>query len=318
VTDPFGDIIPRVPRGQPGAGKPLIRLEAGSEEMVPYDRASAYGKAIDDGAGLLYWVECMVAKGMAMRPSLTKAALPLDYYDPSGQQKKTLHEIADTAKTLAGAGNKAIEGTAMHSYTEIVDRGDPMPSGIDDETLADLEAYRRVTSGLTYPGIEQFVVVDEVRVAGTFDRLIAVPDAEPWPTWLRGKTFIGDLKTGKVEGAIASILIQLALYSRGALYDPTTGVRAALNVDQSVGLVLHLPLGQRSAQIIAVDLALGWQGVLAAKAAREFTARAKLGCKSCFEGSGWYKNGNACRSCQGVPRVPCGTIARREDALPAA
>jgi hypothetical protein len=308
----FGTPAAVVERG-PG-GMPLIKLAEGSDEVVPYDRASSYGKAIDNGAGLLYWAKCMVVKGAAMSPSIVKAARPLDYYDADGAGKKALIELAEKAMTLAGSSDKATEGTAMHSYTELIDKGQPLPDGIDAETLADLDAYRRVTAGLAYPAIETFVVTDEVRVAGTFDRIIDVPDSEDWPVWLRGKRCIGDLKTGNAEGAIAGILVQLAIYSRGKLYNPATGARTPLDVDRSVGLVVHLPLGKGEAQIIAVDLSLGWAGVLAAQAARAFQGAAKLGCKSCFEGSGFYKNGNPCRSCKGVPRTPCGVTVRKEKA----
>lgn len=297
----FGTVAPQVERGP--SGKPLI-IPPGGGEPVEYERASSYGKAIDNGAGLLYWAKCMVLKGAASTggPSLIKAARPLEY----DVDKKKLHELAESAMTLAGSGNKRDEGSALHSYTELIDKGLPLPDGLEPEVLADLDAYRRITAGLTYPAIEGFVVVDEVQVAGSFDRLIKVPDAEPWPAWLRGRTVIGDLKTGNAEAAIAGIGVQLALYSRGKTYDPATGARGELNVDQNIGLVVHLPLSSGKAQIIAVDLSLGWQGVLAAQAARAYQAAARLACKSCDQGSGFYKNGNPCRSCKGVRRVPIG------------
>jgi hypothetical protein len=287
-------------------GKPLIRVAEGSDEVLPYDRASSFGKAIDSGAGLLYWAKCMVVAGVAKNPKLGQAALGLDYDEPSGQDKKQLASLAEDAMTVAQSSNKRDMGSQRHRLTELIDRGEPLPDGLDDETVADLDAYRRVTAGLTYPAIETFVVVDEVRVAGTFDRLITVPDADPWPAWLRGRTCIGDLKTGNAEAAIAGIGIQLALYSRGSLYDPASGARTPLDVDPGIGLVVHLPLGKGTAQVIAIDLNLGWMGVLAAQAAIAYQAAARLGCKSCNQGSGFYKNGNPCRSCKGVPRVPFG------------
>lgn len=307
----FGTPTAVIEREQ-GSKKPLIRVAEGSDEVVPYDRASSFGKAIDNDAGLLYWAKCMVVKGAAMSPSIVKAARPLDYYDADGAGKKTLIELAEKAMTLAGSSDKATEGTAMHSYTELIDKGQELPIGVDVETLADLDAYRRVTAGLTYPAIETFVVVDEVRVAGTFDRIIQVPDPAPpgWPEWMAGRRCIGDLKTGNAEGAIAGILIQLALYSRGKLYDPATGARQLLDVDRNIGLVVHLPLGKGTAQIIAVDLNLGWAGVLAAQSARAFQDAAKLQCGACKSGTrpGFYKNGNPCRSCKGVARTPCGVV----------
>jgi hypothetical protein len=311
VTAPaFGSAAELIERD--ASGRPLIKSVDDPDTLIPYERASSYGKAIDNGAGLLYWAKCMAVKGTAMSPSIVKAAKPLDYYDESGQGKKGLYELAEKALNLAGANDKATEGTAMHSYTELIDRGEELPPGLDPGTEADLEAYKAVTAGLVYPAIEEFVVVDEVHVAGSFDRGITVPKGLPgWPEWLAtGDTYIGDLKTGNAEGAIASILVQLALYSRGKRYNPTTGERTPLGFRQDVGLIVHLPLGKGTAQIIAVDLTLGWAGVLASQTARAFQAAAKLGCKSCNEGSGFYKNGNPCRSCKGVPRVPAGVTVR--------
>lgn len=308
MTPPkFGTPKAAIERGE--GGRPLIRLADDPETSIEYDRASSYGKSIDSGFGLTYWAKCMVVKGVSMSPSIVKAAKPLEYY---GGGKGALYELAEKAMTLAGSSDKATEGSAMHSYTDLIDQGLPLPDGIDDDTLLDLEAYRLVTDGLEIVAGERFVVCDALKAAGSFDRLLRVPDAEPWPEWLRGRLVIGDLKTGNAEAAVGGIAIQEVIYARGAYYDPATGARTPHGADPNIGLVIHLPLGTGTAQIIALDLNLGWLGALAAQAARAYQDAAKLACGSCKAGTrpGFYKNGNPCKSCKGVGRVPIGVTVR--------
>lgn len=308
MTLPTFGTVARVLEREQGTGRPLI-VPADGGEPVPYDRASSYGKSIDDGFGLKYWSMCMVAKGMSLSPALVRGAKPLDYY---GGDKGKLHEIAEKAMDKAGSSDRAIDGTAMHAYTDLIDGGKELPEGVDDETLASLEAYRQITDGLEVVAMEQFVVCDEARAAGSFDRLLRVPSCPPWPEWVWGKLVIGDLKTGNAEAAIAEIAIQLAIYAHGDYYDIATGERTPTGADPDLGLVIHLPFGERKAQIIALNLKLGWQGVFAAQAARAYQNAAKLTCGSCKAGArpGYYKNGNPCKSCKGVGRVPIGITIR--------
>lgn len=294
----FGQVKPELQRG--AGGRPLILSPDGSGALIEYDRASSYGKVLDDGFGLTYWAKCMVLLGASKSPSIIKAARPLTY----DADKKNLHTLAEQAMNLAGAGDKRDEGSALHSYTELIDKGLPLPDGLEPELVADLDAYRRVTAGLVHTAVERFVVIDELRVAGSLDRAVLIPSAAPWPEWLWGRECIADLKTGNAEAAIAGIAVQLALYSRGQGYDIATGARTPQTVDQHVGLVIHLPLGTGKAQVLAVNLDVGWEGALAAQTAHAFNAKAKLACKRCV--AGYFKNGNPCFSCKGVARVPVG------------
>lgn len=306
MTSPFGAPRADIPRGN--YGKPLVRLPDGSD-LVEYERASSYGKAIDSGDGLLYWAKCMVLKGASRNPALLEAAKPLEY----DTEKRKLYELAEQAMVLAGAGNKAALGTARHSLTDLHDAGEALPEELDDHARRDLEAYKLATVGLEVVEAERFVVCDELRVGGSFDRKLRVLDVDPWPSWLRGRTVIGDLKTGNAEGAIASIAVQLAIYSRSALYDPETGARTPLGADQSVGLVVHLPLNGGECNVLAVDLETGWKGAKAAEAARAYQKAARLACKLCDPlNPGFYKNGGPCRVCKGVARVPIAVNVRRE------
>jgi hypothetical protein len=304
TTPTFGTAKSVIPREEK-TGRPLI-VPPGGGEPIAYDRASKISKALDDGAGLSFWKQCMTLLGAAKSPTIIRAAKTMTY----DENKREVMELCEQAMTLAGSSDKATDGTTMHTLTERIDQGQPLPDGLDEQTAADLAAYVKVTRGLTPVAVERFVVCDELRIAGTFDRLLRVEPVDWLPTWLHGRIVIGDLKTGNYAAAVDSIAQQLAIYARSYYYDPTTGERTPTGADQAVGLIVGLPFGQGKAEVIAVDLAVGWQGVLASQAAVAYRQRARLACKACDQGSGFYKNGNPCRSCKGVRREPIGvTVA---------
>jgi hypothetical protein len=231
-----------------------------------YTRVSTLAKALDTGDGLVKWKAAMTLMGAAKSPTIVKAAKVLtDWHDA--------HELVEQACTLAGAGDKATEGTTLHKLTEVVD--DPagaLPDGLDPSTLASLSAYENATAGLTPLAAEMFVVNDAIRCAGTFDRLYRVEAVDPWPAWLHGRVVVGDLKTGSYYPMPHAI--QLAAYARGSLYDPADGARTPLGADQGVGLVMHLPQGEGRCDIYALDIAAGWTAAQAATWARDWNAAA--------------------------------------------
>jgi hypothetical protein len=100
--------------------------------------------------------------------------------------------------------------------------------------------------------VEVFVVLDEWQVAGTFDRLLLRQRDR--------RTILADLKTGaNLDFSWQSFAAQLAAYSRGVRYDVDTGTRTPLDVDQEVGLIIHLPANEERCELHEVDLTVGWQ-----------------------------------------------------------
>ncbi|QBI99443.1 exonuclease [Streptomyces phage Caelum] len=223
----------------------------------------------------------MVLLGSSKRPDLLEAARALDPDDPA--DKKKLNALTEQAKDAAGANEKSRKGTYLHDLSEYVDRGDPLPSTISGADLDDMAAYMMATSVLKVIAIEQFVAVPELSVGGTFDRLSYYdgpgPDGKP----ISGN-FITDTKTGTIEYGKLKMASQLAVYSRGKLYDHTrfpvdasdkkafttwkktefTAEEAASAysplppVNQDWGIIVHLPAGTGVCNLYWVDLNIGW------------------------------------------------------------
>jgi hypothetical protein len=113
--------------------------------------------------------------------------------------------------------------------------------------LADLDAYMQATADLEVVSAEQFVVVDQVQAAGSFDRLMG---SKAW-----AKPRVADIKTGKDTWKYPlSVAVQCGLYANGMAYDPTTGQRTALDVDLETALLIHLPAGTGTCTLYELDI----------------------------------------------------------------
>ena len=243
MTITFAHPATDVPRDR--WGRPLIVPPEGGKP-VGYTRVSTLAKALDDKSALTKWKQRQVVVGMAARPDLAAVAGAC-----KGDDRK-LDEIVETAMTVAESERAANIGTALHALSEQVD------AGVDIDTLPeqfrpDLRAYREALTGVTMLAAEMFVVVDEVQAAGTFDRLVRLPD---------GRVLVADLKTGRHEPKYPhGATQQIAVYSRGHLYDPDkgrVGHLPSLGVDQEVGLLIHMPAGTGTCDLYLLDLTVGW------------------------------------------------------------
>jgi hypothetical protein len=250
-----------------------------------YSRASSAGKAIESTKALEQWGRRMVAIGVATREDL-RLSVAAHAVDPDGN-KSILNDLAEQALEAAKASAAATTGTALHKVTEYDDDGIVVP-GIGETATRDLDAYRacKTRYGVTMHRAEQFVVCDELGVAGTFDRAMSV---EMVPDVL----YVGDVKTGNtakdrngnierddlgrpVLAYVTSIAVQLAVYAHSALYDPATGARSPLGVHQGAAIVIHLPQGLGSCELYWLDIAAGWEAAYLAKAARDWQGRRDL------------------------------------------
>lgn len=240
-----------VPRDQ--YGRPKI-IPVGGGKPVVYTRMSTIAKTLDDKSNLVNWKARMAAIGLRMRPALMTrmagivASGNLDDY----KVKRSIDAIVEEACEAAGAGDKASIGTGLHELAEAVDRGEDLEhvDGPDAERIA---AYKAETWDKGYEplGAEGFVVNDDLRVAGSYDRLWRCPD---------GKVRVGDLKTGAWDAKDPmAVAAQLAGYARGMHYDPATGERTPLHPDLDVteGLLISLP-PEGGCEVIPLDLDLGW------------------------------------------------------------
>lgn len=247
-------------------GRYVLPDPVGGKEIA-WTRATTYASTVADTYGLTQWQMRMVAKGIATRPDLyaLAAATPVD-------DKKVFDRVVNDAKEAAAASSGANLGTALHAFTERVDLGEKVD--VPTPWKADIDAYRNTMAaekvGVTADWIERITVVRQLQVAGTFDRILTMPD---------GLLRIGDVKTGKdLSYSWGEIAIQLALYAHGAaIWDDRTATWEPMpDLDKQVGVVIWLPVGRGHCELFEVDLAAGWEMARTCGVVREWRKRKDL------------------------------------------
>jgi CBS domain-containing protein len=180
--------------------------------------------------------------------------------------KDELDKIGERALEAGQANFASTVGTALHSLTEKIDRGQE-PGYVPPEYVADIEAYQAATQDMERVHIEQMVVLDDLKVAGTPDLVVSYQKSKCY--------YIADKKTGSVDYPL-KMAAQLAIYSRGKLYNPDTGTRTPVTVHQDRAIILHMPA--RTGQCIPywVDLTVGWEAVQLALQVRDIRKRKHL------------------------------------------
>lgn len=256
-------------------GRPYIWLPDGSKE-VQYTRTSTFAKALSDGDALSSWKLGTMVKGLMVSPGLLNMVLKplaelegdIDHED----LKPAIKSVIALSMDAGGANDAANWGTTLHHFADIIDFTDePLNRDMWDlspQLWDALDAYVELTAEMKMLTGEQFVVNDELKVAGSYDRTAI---------W-RGRVVVCDLKTGAVR--MPDHAAQTALYSRSKGYNKQTGERIEGpidTVDQSVGLIVHLPRPgvkdsrgkQVEPSIIPVDLEAGWKCALLAEEVRQ-------------------------------------------------
>lgn len=257
MSDPYG------PKRDRWGRYLLPDPETGKERA--WTRATTLASTLADTYGLTQWQMRMVAKGLGMRQDLLALAAAAHVDD-----KETLNRVANDAKEAAGSSAGANSGTALHSFTEAVDRGeDPQ---VPDPWRADIEAYKATIAEhrLTiHPEwIERITVVPQFGVAGTFDRIITLPG---------GRRVIADVKTGKdLSYSWCEIAVQLALYANASHMWAGDGWVKLPVLDPTEAVVIWLPVGQARCELHTVDTAAGWEMAAVAYGVRQWRARRNL------------------------------------------
>jgi len=256
-NDPFG------PKRDRWGRYLLPDPETGREKA--WTRATTLSSTLADTFGLTRWQMRMVAKGLGMRSDLLALAAAAHVDD-----KQTLDRVANDAKEAAGSSAGANSGTALHSFTEAVDRGED--TDIPDPWGADISAYRaemdahRVTVHPEW--IERITICPRFGVAGTFDRIVTLAD---------GRRVIGDVKTGKdLSYSWNEIAIQLALYAHATHIWCGDHWEKMPVVDPSEAIVMWLPVGQAKCELHTVNIIDGWDMAQVAYDVRAWRARRNL------------------------------------------
>ena len=251
MTAQLIDVTPaEVPRDR--WKRPLIIPRDGGD-LVAYRRATSFVDVLDDKYNLQLWMQRMVAVGLVTRPDLSLAASAAAS-DPDAN-KRQLDDICERSREAAAASSKATIGTALHQLIELMDRGKAV-GVVPDQYRKHLASYERATGALTPVHIERFMVLDDVKAAGTPDRIVTVEG-------LPG-CYIADVKTGPstLKYGAPKVAMQLALYAHSMLYDPETGSRAAvtdINLEKAIVVALDAETGDCTLHWI--DIQAGWRGV---------------------------------------------------------
>ena len=234
-------------------GRPLVTPPEGGKP-VAYTRCTTYVGSVEDTYNLSRWQMRMVALGLADRRDLLLAAAA------HRDDKTKLNKVCEDALEAAKGHAAATTGTALHAITETHDRGNSVGI-LPDEAKADLDAYVAATTALKPIHIEQFMVLDRLKIGGTPDRISRYSD---------GKRYVTDLKTGSIEFGFLKIAAQLAVYARSTPYDVEAGRRMDHHgAELDKGIIIHLPAGSATCTLYWVDLLAGWEVVRLAKSLRE-------------------------------------------------
>jgi hypothetical protein len=267
-----------LPGADPRDDRPLIVPPDGGP-AVPYERASSFGGVLEDKELLEAWKRRQTAIGIAQRPDLALAvsSAVAKAGKDAWRAKNPVNRLVDKAMDAAGSGARASVGTSMHELQEVVDSGGD-PAFVPDQYRADLDAYLALTRPFfEHVAVEQRCVCDEVRVAGTKDRLsrlrqdVVAPDGAVIP---EGSLVTVDEKTSRsLDYSQIKFAAQLAGYSRSVPYDPETDQRGTWPgpIRQDWGFIVHTPAGEGMARLVWVDLVGGWE--MARLAASVFAAR---------------------------------------------
>lgn len=201
-----------------------------------YGRPSGFGELIDNAYALIKWKERQVALGIAMQPDVLRE---LDGVEGDDEERAALDRIANTAHDVAGSDIAADRGTWVHALTEVGRGGvGVIPSHLLPEECFEVTADQALAiargwvelladNGLTVLASEQAVVNDELRLAGTLDRVVQLErdlhfgDA----TVPAGSVVVLDIKTSKLHadddglpGYWSQYPIQIAAYAGSAPY----------------------------------------------------------------------------------------------------
>lgn len=271
AVDEFMDARPQVDAGirRDQWGRYLLpHPETGKEQA--WTRATTLAGTLADRFGLEQWEQRNIVLGIGARQDLYAQAAAAGPDD-----KATLNGVIKQAKEAAASKAGANLGSAIHQFTERLDQGEQVT--VPEPWRADVDAYRQTMAAhhiTPVPGwVERVVIVPDIGVAGTIDRLLTSPH------WAAPR--IGDVKTGKdiIRYGVYEIALQLAIYAHAThWWDPTTTQLHPVteHIDGDTALVMHVPTGQGECTLIEIDIQAGWDAVQTALAVRNWRKRKDL------------------------------------------
>lgn len=236
-----------------------------------FTRVTTGAHALDETSGLDKWKMRNVVLGIHQQPELLDA---IDLFAEPREVTRTLNDIAGQASAAAGASEAAERGTAIHAWTEAVERDGMCVSDVPAEFKPFVVSYLEELehAGIeSVPGlVERIVWHKATGWVGTFDRIYRLAD---------GTRVIGDIKTSKdLRYGYLGFAMQLAVYADAdaMLKVDGSGWEPMPAVGNVYGVIAHLPSNNPGhCQLVTMDLAAGRYAVELAERVRE--ARAKAG-----------------------------------------
>jgi hypothetical protein len=286
--------------GAPYVSHPTEVTLKGRPKRVMYGRPSNFGSQIEDRFGIERWSERHILLGGSLLPHDVQAAIRRLDLEDEGDRRVADGWVID-AKQEAGAFLAAARGTFVHLATTLDrEEADPLlslayrgeselgvPTACLDAVMTSwsllLERY-----GLHELAIEQKVVDDRWRLAGTLDRLVQLERDLHFPPHIipAGTVLVLDIKTGRLtidRGHPAywnAYSVQIASYAHSVPYliDGLHEERAEWPwpVDQRHALIAHLDIanaiqeGVATAQLLHVDLVEGHRAGNLCRQARDW------------------------------------------------
>lgn len=237
-------------------GETELELYKSSGKPVGRTRATTFNKKGSDKKNINDWGKRNVLIGAARRRDLVLQATGLTHEADRDRLNALVLQLEETAGSKVGSDL----GTYLHEFTEYMDAGLKTWRDAPEEFQ---ESLRRYADVLKYAGlepirslIERTTIIREYGwVCGTFDRIFFHRPS--------GRYVIGDLKTGKtMDYGKNETECQLWIYAHGVnqngiydwntrtwgpaqdleRYDPAEWGGAQLQVSESVGVVIHMPV----------------------------------------------------------------------------
>jgi len=249
-----------------------------------WTRATTLKDALKDKEGLIGYKQRYAAVGLARMPHLADRVQALHEevlsygkdWRAAAPAKDALKDVLAELHHAAGGDEGSERGTQAHTLTEYADAGrlSEVHFLATESELADLQAYldRCDQAGIVRPveWIERIVLNLEVRSAGTFDRLVYLAD---------GRLVCADVKSQKdFDFGFLDAAAQMGQYvNADAMWVDETRSWEPLpaNLDRTVGIVMHTPVGKATCDLYELDLVEGWESAQLAYQVREKRAKGK-------------------------------------------
>lgn len=235
-----------------------------------FTRVTTGAHALDETSGLDKWKMRNVVLGIHQKPELLDS---IDLFAEPREVTRTLNDVANKASDAAGASEAAERGTAIHAWTEAVERDGmdvaDVPTEFKPFVTSYLDALER--AGIeSVPGlIERIVWHKGTGWVGTFDRVYRLAD---------GTQVIGDVKTSKtLQYGHLGFAMQLAVYADAdaMLKVDGSGWESMPAVGNVYGVIAHLPSNNPGhCELVTLDLEAGRYAIDLAERVRMVRATA--------------------------------------------